>query len=404
MSNNRSWAISILATFILLSAIGGGFWLGHHRAFFKIRKVVPELNRPTSVYYYTAREYPTILDDPNIRARYASLYELPTNSNRDVIEHTLKNAGWHPAMAPKPFLGIQPQPSPVKLFKINSYGFRDSKNNYLPKPSSVIRVFLTGGSVAFGAGAKSGDETISGYLEKRLNSLYSSQTGFTYEVVNAGVPAWTTTHERILIENKLIDLQPDYIIMISGTDDAHWALLETEDIMDFWTYIDRDFMLVMNNAYNGLRFPPAVPFLDLQSETPSCQRVARVAHRNVSLATHASNIAGIDLAFVLMPTLYSTKKTLTQTEAKHVETFGKGVVVEKPIWDACYEAIRHDLSFIGSENYKFLDFSRAFSSLGAKAEVFIDTYHFANAGNRKIAELLEKKIDWLSLRPNKSQP
>ena len=235
-----------------------------------------------------------------------------------------------------------------------------------------------------------------------MNRLYSPQTGFTYEVVNAGVPAWTTTHERILIENKLIDLQPDIIIMISGANDAHWALLETEDITEFWAYSDRDLMLVVNNAYRGLRFPPAVPVLDLRSKPPSCQRIARVARRNVSLATYATNIGGIDLAFALMPTLYSTEKTLSPSELKHVEKFGKGAAVEKPVWEACYEAIRRELSSINAENYKFLDFSRAFSGLGAEVEVFIDTYHLANVGNREIANMLEKNIDWKLLRPNKN--
>ena len=399
MNYKFSWVISVLITLALLGSVGAGYWFGHHRAFFKIRKVVPELNRPTSIHHWVVGDNPDILASSDVRDRYAALYELP-NNDRVLVEKTLRNAGWVPIMRPAPFVGSQPSPSSGRLFKINSHGFRDKRTSYIPKSPAVVRVFLTGGSVAFGTGAKSEEYTIARYLENILNQKFSDETGFTYEVINTAVPAWTTTEERILIINRLVDLKPSLIIMLSGNNDVHWALKETEDITDYWSYYVRDFLTILNNAYVYFRFPPAVPALDKSSQPPSCARVAEITRRNVNLAAHAANNANSMLVFALQPNILSTSKGFSFYELRTIEKFGKGGDREKPIWNECYREIVMHLSSIRSPNYRFLVSSDLFSNKDPETEIFLDAYHFSNLGNRLISEMLEKKIDWKALHPN----
>src|SRR5439155_8368349 len=107
---------------------------------------------------------------------------------------------------------------------INVLGFRDRRQTYLAKPERTVRIFITGGSTAWGVGASSQKNTISCLLEKILNERASRTTGYRYEVVNAAFPAWSTTQEKLLIQQRLVDMHPDAVIMLSGNNDVHWSL------------------------------------------------------------------------------------------------------------------------------------------------------------------------------------
>ena len=59
---------------------------------------------------------------------------------------------------------------------INEYGFRGSEIQK-EKPSDVYRIFVVGGSTAFGSGATSDETTIPGYLQEIIN-----QQNFDYDI------------------------------------------------------------------------------------------------------------------------------------------------------------------------------------------------------------------------------
>ncbi|MDV7340837.1 hypothetical protein RYZ26_14620 [Terasakiella sp. A23] len=398
MSKSVSYALTILATVFLVALIAGGYYLGNKFAFKDVGKVTRNINMPVTLHFAMHRHDADKIDDPAIADMYASLYELE-KPTREKIETTLQNVVWEPALTPEPFVGHKLKKDQQGLMQANIHGFRDGRDDLSVKPEDVVRIFITGGSVAFGAGAKSDADTISAYFEKMLNDEVAPKTGYRYQVINTGIPAWATTQERILIENKLVDLKPDVILMFSGNNDVHWALIETEDPANFWSYYDRNFVLLVNNTNQKLGYGPAVADFSLQNDRPSCGRVAEVAKRNVSLAAHVTEMSGAKLIFALQPNIFTSGKILTAAEQKLVQRYRDGAKKEKPIWLECYQDLRDELGAIDQGNYEFRDFSTAFSHMKDDREVFLDAYHFANLGNREIAKAFLKQIDWSILTP-----
>lgn len=161
----------------------------------------------------------------------------------------------------------------AEYWQINEQGFRDRDPLPLVKPDNEIRIFLLGGSTAFGYGAASNDATISEYLEKRLQQrieqqqtsphLYQSNTPLPavtpqlapanlltpttpnpdkaqpkpvikpaklksgkYRVINAAVPGYTSGNELARMALDVLKYKPDLIVMLDGYEDL---MLDSEE-------------------------------------------------------------------------------------------------------------------------------------------------------------------------------
>src|SRR5262249_93527 len=118
-----------------------------------------------------------------------------------------------------PFVGYAPAPGQQHNAYLTPFQFRTRGEPAMPKPPGVTRIFLTGASVAFSAGAPDDQRTIGGYLPSLLDRR-DTGSGHRYEVFTFAAPAWSSTHERIAIENRLSDLQPDLVVELTGIGDA----------------------------------------------------------------------------------------------------------------------------------------------------------------------------------------
>ena len=135
-----------------------------------------------------------------------------------------------------------------EYWQINPQGFRDSKPLPLAKPANEIRIFILGGSTAFGQGNFSNQTTISSKLEallqKRINQQKNSPEIYrpdvfpffkplrrkvsnlppklkvgNYRVINAAVPGYTSGNQLAQLALKIIPYQPDAIIVLDGYSD-----------------------------------------------------------------------------------------------------------------------------------------------------------------------------------------
>jgi hypothetical protein len=284
---------------------------------------------------------------------------------------------------PTPFVGSGPRPGVSNNARINALQFRDDREFSLPKPPGVYRIFLTGGSVAFGSAAPSQERTVGAYLERLLNED-AAPSGQRYEVWTLANPAWTSTHERILIANRLSELEPDLVLSISGTNDVHWALFG-RNVLWFRTYKDEFFWDLSNVAYRSAGLAPMPDIVRVESEPVAPALVGERLAKNVRLAAFALALTGVPYVYALQPNLHVTGKALSRRERRLVGMIGK-------YGQRCYDEIRRRLEDIESENLRVVDLSTVFDPLGEDQEIFIDSYHFGDRGNEVLARRLVERL------------
>lgn len=323
-------------------------------------------------------------EDPLMAQALTKAYGVPPGDRNALVER-LGRIPWMPPYRPAPFLGHLARPYSGDDLHINAFGFRDERTAYVDKPERTIRIFVTGGSVAHGLGTTSQDQTFSSVLERILNEEAAKTGGSRYEVVNTGFPGWATTHEKILVQQCLVDLQPDVVLMFSGSNDVIWSF-RGHDIRSFYTQMDQNFVMVFNEAHKTSGHPEWAIDFPQGKDPVECPKVAAVTARNVEEVAAATARVNASVLFVLQPNVISTSKRLSQHEQKVLQNHNKAY------WDSCYEALRGELSRVKASNYRLLDLSRSFGSLDENTELFIDSYHFVDAGHRMIAEALAEEI------------
>jgi hypothetical protein len=286
-----------------------------------------------------------------------------------------------------PFVGSGPKPGRSSNVFINSMQFRSTKEVTMPKPPGAYRIFFTGGSVSFGSGAPSQESIIADYIERGLNHNLSSQTHLAYEVFTMANPGWASTHERIIIENRLSELAPNMVISFSGLNDVHWAGAG-RDVLWFRNYADQHFWDLLNAARRAAGFDPMADVVGSPGKvTP--EQVASHLEKNVQLSVAALHFNRASYVFVLQPMIAVTTKPLTAREQEIRRRFPPGAATN---FVDCYEQIRSRLSAIQQENYLYIDQSDIFSSLTSKDEIFLDSYHFADRGNKFVADAIAAAI------------
>ena len=391
-SHTRAFAVilSVLATVVICAGTLGGYWVGRRASAQlseDLMKVAVASGSPISLYEALAMDPSLSADDPAL----AEIYGVPA-ANTQALTARLREIVWVPGAQPAPFVGHIGRPIKSGNLRINEYGFRDDRQSYAKKPAGTLRVFITGGSTAWGSGAPDQERTISYLLEQTLNATFAAR-GVRYEVINAAFPAWATTQEKLLTQQVIARLQPDVVIMLSGNNDVHWSHIG-EDIRWFFSYTDKNFVTMLNGLYHGIgQLDWMAPTGPENAPPRACETLGPLTAANAAQAAFALAPASARLVFALQPNLMTTAKPLSAREQRVMR------VKWRDYWRACYAAMAAHLQRLDAGNYQFLDLSRAFGEADANTEVFIDSYHFAERGNRLLANALAGGIDWASIKP-----
>lgn len=307
---------------------------------------------------------------------------------------------WAPPNVPTPFVGCAPRPGEHGNATINSMQFRHVGEIAVPKPAGAIRIFLTGGSTAYGSGAPDQERTISAYLERLLaDRIGASATSTRVEVVNAANPGWSTTQERILVENRLAELEPDLVISLSGNNDVHWGERRA-NVLWFRSYEDDMFRDVLDAAL-ALRGEPVLPEnAPPEAEIVAPEIVAARLARNVELAVHALALRGARYVFALQPTLATTRKPLTPRERTMLASAEDRLAGHRDYFGRCYARIDAELRALRETfrepelgAFRYVDLTGAFDEV--TDEIFVDSYHFGDRGNERVARALAAAIEEL---------
>lgn len=98
---------------------------------------------------------------------------------------------------------------------INSSGFRDEEFS-IPKKKDTFRIFILGGSTV--EGIYNERWTLDYYLQKELDSMFPN-----LEVINAGVGGYYSQNELALLQTRILDLEPDFILIYNGFNDLQYG-------------------------------------------------------------------------------------------------------------------------------------------------------------------------------------
>lgn len=127
------------------------------------------------------------------------------------------------AFTPHPYLSYYPTPNyrKGKTFH-NSLGYRNDEFT-LEKPSGVYRIVALGGSSTYDVSIKDNAAIFTAQLERLLREDYGYHN---VEVINAGVPGYNTWEILVNLEFRVLDLDPDLVIIYENTNDVHARMVE----------------------------------------------------------------------------------------------------------------------------------------------------------------------------------
>lgn len=134
------------------------------------------------------------------------------------------------------------------FWQINENGFRDAEAVPLEKPAGEVRIFVLGGSTAFGQLSSDNQTTFANKLEARLNeqvaqqranpgqfqpsvlpyradqvqqalSLPSRIRDGQYRVINAAIPGYASGNELAMLMQRIATYNPDFVVVLDGYAD-----------------------------------------------------------------------------------------------------------------------------------------------------------------------------------------
>ncbi len=331
-----------------------------------------------------------------------------------------------------------------RLEYANNAGFREPREIPLEKPPDELRIFLTGGSTAFGMGA-TGEahsvvgpytleyrETISHIMEKILNST-ARIPGKKIRVYNAAVWGYAYQHDLLRYITKLRRYKPDMIVSLDGANEIalvskitpDWDYFKEGQYSNIWrqvfsynraglsSYLT---LWLKNNTYlmsafwagrdtvqelSGALLDKTESW-DAQGPKPYSLKISveeRSKHVGRNVAEVLSVVEKFDLAlkndgvahiFALQPWLYLTKKPLQEKEKALMKLQGAKRYYGLPS-DKMYEFLIERIVESANRNHYFVaDFSRYFDDVSER--VFTDWCHLTAGANYLIAKELSNLI------------
>ncbi len=328
---------------------------------------------------------------------------------------------------------------------INRQGFRRERDVPVAKSPDTVRIFLVGGSAAFGAeglypeidnrySRLYDNQLIDYYLEQKLNQAFPSKH---WEVINAGVSEYRLHQDLALIESVLLHYRPDYVLLLDGHNDiaelsvapANYDVYAATPHLDefnqlanprgghaaaffLYTWLRSNSALFrfmsdhlqlrtmrsnrVRSASHQRKFASPVKFSDLTPEeqaqfTSSHNQISSYL-REVRQIHRILDLDGVRAVFLLQPELILTHKPLTDSERRladyHRKVIGPLTVYSFEQFDP--EIARTMTSAAAHDGFRFLDLTDVFDH--TPGQTFSDSCHLTAEGNRVIAERIFQSL------------
>ena len=326
----------------------------------------------------------------------------------------------------------------------NNAGFREPRSISLEKPSDEFRIFLTGGSTAFGLGSTGNTgqitgsygieyrETISHIMERILN-ISELIPGKTIRVYNTAVWGHAYQHDLLRYITKLRGYKPDLLVSLDGVNEINpvsvpvkewnyfregqyngvlreifsydgpglasyltlWLKNNTFLMSIFWNGADLFQSMEAGNRLHRASVPSDLKAFQASEITPE-ERSAMLSD-NVSTVVRvlenyhsALENDGVPHIFALQPLLYLSKKPRNEIEEKIEATEEHQQYYDMSTADV-YKFIIDTVKLSSDKKgYILVDFSDYFDS--TSEWVFTDWCHLTAGANYLIAKQLSNVI------------
>jgi len=306
----------------------------------------------------------------------------------------------------------------------NSQGFRHDGDVSLAKPEGTYRIFLMGGSTAYGLGGLwshiqrdfeviDNSETIAAFLQK---DIQRALPGVVVEVVNAAITSTWTHHHLIYLNQTVLKFSPDMIVFVDGFND-YYEYSDSHDQFSSYAYQEQSHVIMgeptlytlaytnmwwlyRKSAFAYLTFrtlrdlkrafssgPDNTP-LNVEDTLPKLKKVfsnnALNMLKRISLLVESEDIEAV---FVLQPMLILERERAMPSVERQLFEFN----IES--WKANYEAFSKEAVklvaplakvVVEKNGAHFVDATRIYS--GAEGQIFTDYAHLTPLGNQLLAQ------------------
>ena len=345
-------------------------------------------------------------------------------------------------------------PQKSDFFYINEQGLRDNDPVPVAKPKNEIRIFVLGGSTAFGQLNPNNNSTIAHQLEARLqqrvNQQKSSPSTYrpdvfpffvpsrqklmklppkiregNYRVINAGVPGYTSGNQLSQLALKILPYQPDLIVVLDGygdlmlpSDQSQSDVPQMDEFLanakgqlkNSWNFSADEWIsnTGLVRTYNSFTNPSknARPAVDtslpvntdgkpLKHYLPDNKdelklRVDRYRENHKRLIQMSAKM-GIPVVLGVQPEITSRPVDKLSPDEKAIrDRLGKEYVEEIPVAYQEFVKATQQLGNAYPKNVKVLNFYQSNSNF--PTPMFTDTVHLTEKSNTVLAETLYHAI------------
>ena len=277
-------------------------------------------------------------------------------------------------------------------FSTNSYGYRYEEFSE-KKPAGVYRIIAMGGSCTFGLRAPF---AYSLALEKILNQ---NRSGTKYEVINTGVPGYTSLQGLKLLESELLAYGPDLILVYFGWND-HWLarfyedkdqVVPSESLQEFLDAISR-WRIVQGMTYIVTSIRSAVM---RPPDTKAFRVVPADYEANLKRIVERAGEAGVRVVFITAPMAYTSGADVPDYLLRD------GFILEKSSVPATHAGYNDILRRAAEASGALVaDAAAVFDRMPDKRTLFFrDGIHPKRVGHLLIAELLFRTMVSAGLVP-----
>jgi len=272
-----------------------------------------------------------------------------------------------------------------ETLNVNSNGFRGLELQENPE----YRVFVVGGSTAFGVGTTSDIYTIPGYLQQLYDKKYPDKN---IEIINAGIPKAYSLTESELIKNSLIDYNPDLIIVYDGWNDITHSYKQTESIES--TQTDELIRMINRSDYLTPKvliqqyFNYQRTSTDIIEFNPSniSEKINLWKNKLEEICTNGKT-QNFETVVILQPLLGTGNKNLTIEETYYYNHYDSKNMINY------YDLYSNELLELEKTCTQTIDLRNVFDNYDET--IYYDAGHMSNFGNKIVASKIYEEISLL---------